>query len=238
MTAISRWTVEVDDYDIAHLRLRQVAALVDSLDAGGHSGDRGVVIDLGCGRGTLRRLLDAARWRYVGCDFVATEPATGTGSIPFELHRCDFNVDPLPPSLPRADVVVCSGLLEYVADIPALLRQARRVLTDDGVLVASYVNMSHLLRVADAARGRTMFHHPDWRGFWSPRDVVAQLQAGGFTVMSTYETTRGVRPEPAFSTTVDAPVRLRRAGRLSRWLAHELLFVARPAHAAGGHTLT
>jgi SAM-dependent methyltransferase len=236
MTALSRWTVEVADYDIAHLRLRQVAVLVGSLDAGRHSGDRGVVVDLGCGRGTLRRLLDAARWRYVGCDFVAS-PRDGDGA-PFEFHRCDFNVEPLPPSLPRADVLVCSGLLEYVADIPSLLQQARGLLTDDGALVVSYVNMSHLLRVVDSVRGRTMFHHPDWRGFWSPRDVVAQIDAGGFTVESTYETTRGVRPEPAFAATVDAPVRLRRAGWSSRWLAHELLFVARPAQTTGDHTLT
>jgi hypothetical protein len=218
--ALQRWTEEVADYDIAHLRLRQVAALVARALP---SSSAGVVLDLGCARATLRGLLPDGV-RYVGCDFVSSPEVAGRG---FELHRCDVNHEPLPASLPHADVAVCSGLLEYVADIPALLRQVRA-----DVLVASYVNMSHALRVADALRGRTMFHHPDWRGFWSPRDVVGQLAAGGWRVMATYETTRGLRPEPRFADTVARPVRLRRAGPTSRWLAHELLFVARRAAVA------
>lgn len=219
--ALARWTEEVAGYDIAHLRLRQVAALVERH----RPASGGTVLDIGCARGALGRLLDGSGLRYVGCDFVTPPEDAG---FAFEFHRADLNRDGLPATLPVADVVVCSGLLEYVADIPALLRQARHHLAGGGVLLASYVNMSHLLRVVDAVLGRTMFHHPDWRGFWSPRDIVAQLAGGGFRVVETYETTRGVRPEPAFAATVDRAMQLRHASWTSRWLAHELLFVARP----------
>ena len=207
--AVNRWTEESGDYDVPHLRLRQVASLVDR--AGARS-----VLDLGCARGMLRRLVHVER--YVGCDFV---PPPTDGELGFEFHRCDFNREPLPPALPEVDVAVCSGLLEYVSDIPALLRQvrARR-------LVATYVNMNHLLRALDVVRGRTMFRHPDWRGFWSPADLAAQLEAGGFRVVDTFETTRGLRPEPDPADTLDRPVTLRGAGRTSRFVAHELIYVA------------
>lgn len=216
-SAVDRWTEEGGDYHVPHLRLRQVAALVDRTAARS-------MLDLGCARGMLRHLVHVDR--YVGCDFVAPN------GHDFEFHRCDFNREPLPAALPVVDVVVCSGLLEYVADIPALLRQVREHVAEDGRFIATYVNMNHLLRVLDAALGRTMFHHPDWRGFWAPRDIAAQLAAGGFRVVEAYETTRGIRPEPRPADTVDRPVVLRRATRASRLLAHELVFVAVPVTAA------
>jgi SAM-dependent methyltransferase len=215
-SAVSRWTHEGGDYDVPHLRLRQVAELAARA--------RPVsLLDLGCARGMLRRLVPVER--YVGCDFVAP-PA---GAAHFEFYRCDFNNEPLPDAIPTVDVAVCSGLLEYVSDIPALVSQVRAKLADDGRFVATYVNMNHLLRAVDVLRGRTMFQHPDWRGFWSPADIAARIEAGGFRVVETYETTRGVRPEPRPADTVDRPVVLRKTGATSRLLAHELILVAVPA---------
>lgn len=210
---IARWQTESPRYGTPHLRLRQIAALVNERRPSS-------VIDLGCSTGAMASLVAPAQ--YVGCDFVEP-PARG-----FQFHRCDFNREPLPEALPVVDAVVCSGLLEYVEDIPGLLAQVREHVHHDSVLVVSYVNMNHVLRVADMALGRTMCSHPDWRGFWSPRDLPARIEEGGFRVVETYETTRGLRPEGDVSTTADAPYRLRRAGRASRLLAHELLFVARP----------
>ena len=212
--SLNRWQQEVADYDRPHLRLRQVAHLVNRERPAS-------VLDLGCARGTLRHLIDASR--YVGCDFVES------AGDPFEFYRCDFNEDPLPVALPVADVAVCSGLLEYIADVPALLTQLREHVTPAGRLVTSYVNMNHVLRIADLIRGKTIFRHPDWLNAWSPADAVRQIEAGGFRVVETYETSRGVLYDRGLTTTADRPIRLRAAGTTSRLFAHQLIYVAVPA---------
>jgi len=127
-----RWTGEHLRYDIPHLRLRQVAELVRT-----KSPRR--ILDIGCATGHLRRLLPEVE--YVGCDFAAPVHPSD-----FEFHSCDLNQEGLPGHLSGFDVIVCSGILEYLNTLQSTLRDIGRRLQPSGSFVCTYFNDQHALR--------------------------------------------------------------------------------------------
>lgn len=205
-----RWAGEVAAYDVAHRRLRQVAALVAASKAR-------TVLDVGCGPGALARLLPGVR--YTGIDFVAaSDPA-------FEFFECDFNRSPLPSGIGPFDAVVCSGLLEYILDVPAFLESLRPLIC--GRLIATYFNMNHVSRIAALARGKTFPVHPTWKNFYSPRDFRKLLERAGLRAESAHATRHAVTTPRAVSEAGHA-TRPRRIRPWSDLLAHELIYVAVP----------
>ncbi len=72
------------------------------------------VLDLGCGRMALERLLPPA-CTYVPCDLVARDPRTLV---------CDFNAGQFPEAASATHITVL-GVLEYIYDLPAFLRRLR-----------------------------------------------------------------------------------------------------------------
>lgn len=85
------------------------------------------VLEFGAGRLTLEPMLPAG-CSYTPSDIVARDERTVV---------CDLNARPL-PDLGRHDVLVFSGVLEYVSDLPRLLRElspvAPRILASYAVL--------------------------------------------------------------------------------------------------------
>jgi SAM-dependent methyltransferase len=209
-----RWQQE--DYALSHIRLRQVGRLVQSL------GPR-TVVDLGCHNGQLARLLPDVD--YVGVDFVQH----GEPSFPF--FRCNFNETGLPDDLPSADVVVASGILEYIEDLPGFLRSVRAHVNPGGAFVATYFNMNHVSRLIGLMLGRSFDVHPDWRGFHSPLDFRRHLDEAGFVVERRVPTISSVRAPVELRQTVDQPVVLHDMRPWSLWLAQQLIYVARPSAA-------
>lgn len=207
-----RWATDGAAYDVPHLRLRLVAQAVAGLAPSR-------VLDVGCGRGTLRTLLPGIA--YEGCDFAPPD-----GTPPFPYHRCDFNREPLPEALRDLECVVCSGILEYVADLPGFLRMLRARIRPGGSLVATYFNMNHVSRIRARLAGRALPAHPDWKGMHSPRAVASMIGAAGFRVGRTIPVGGSLRPSPPVSGTVDEPARLRPLRPWSRLTAHQFLYVA------------
>jgi hypothetical protein len=75
------------------------------------------VLDLGCGRMTLSRLLPA-NCTYQPCDLVARDTTTIV---------CDLNAGQFPEAAARqADVIVMLGVLEYIVEVDALFTHLRR----------------------------------------------------------------------------------------------------------------
>lgn len=72
--------------------------------------NRASVIEFGCGRGALRAALPPGT-EYVGSDIFARDPDT----LVWDLN------EGAPPLDRRFDVAIFSGVLEYVANIPALI---------------------------------------------------------------------------------------------------------------------
>jgi SAM-dependent methyltransferase len=93
------------------------------------------VIDVGCGKGILRKYLgNSIQSRWVGLDFkVDQDNLTKSGYD--ELHACDFN-KPLPVAAASADVVVCLHVLEHVSDPAFTLAELKRILRPGGLLLA------------------------------------------------------------------------------------------------------
>lgn len=99
-------------------------AMVEAVPAGAR------VLDLGAGEATLRARLDHAR--YIAID-------RGIGHAGWDYSALDVvgDASSIPVADGTFDLVICKQVLEHVVDPIALLREAARVLVDDGVLLLS-----------------------------------------------------------------------------------------------------
>ncbi len=212
VTAEQRWSQSVERYERPHLRLRQVAALVNDLKPKR-------MLDVGCATGHLRMLCPGVE--YVGCDFIAPAPPIG-----FPFRQCNFNRESLPADLNDFDVVVCSGILEYIEDVPDFLASLRNSLTAEGRLIVTYFNMNHISRIWALISGRSLPVHPDWRGLYSPREVRELVEKSGFQIIKSVATSYSLGPAASVEETVSAPLTLPEVYWGSRLLAHQFVFVA------------
>jgi SAM-dependent methyltransferase len=209
----TRWQGSVEKYDVPHLRLRQVAELVNRLKPKR-------MLDLGCATGHLRKLCPGVE--YTGCDFVVPE-----GQPEFQFFECDFNHQPLPDALHDLELVVCSGLLEYIEELGPFFTQIRDRLAPGGHFVLTYFNMNHVGRIWELLKGMSFAVHPDWRGFHSPPTVAYVLEQSGFEVVARYAMNHTLGGARAVDDCVDSRLTLPKARPWSRLLAHQLLYVAR-----------
>ncbi len=207
----ARWESEIEQYDSSHLRLRQVAKILTSLSPES-------VFDIGCGHGHLGTLLQGID--YIGCDMI-----DGSGAS-FPFISCNVNHDKLPEQIRDVAAVSCSGLLEYVDDLPHFLHELRVRMQEGAWLVVTYYNMNHFLRIFDLAVGRTFEVHRGWRGFYSVRALGHLLEASGFKLENRYVTRFGME-EPLLSETVTEPLRLPRYIPGGYLFAHQVIYVAR-----------
>lgn len=119
----------------------------------------GRTLDYGCGTQPYRSIIEAAAAEYVGYDRSFYNGAIeGVGEVGDDE-----------PLLYRWDTIVCTQVLEVVADPRILLKQFQRALTPEGVL---------LLTAATAwpALDRDQF----WR--WTIPGMVLDLERADFTV--------------------------------------------------------
>jgi polysaccharide pyruvyl transferase WcaK-like protein len=212
LTTEQRWSQSVQRYGRPHLRLRQVAALVNEL-----APKR--MLDVGCATGHLRMLCPGIE--YTGCDFIAPTPPTD-----FPFYQCNFNREPLPDGLNDFDTVVCSGVLEYMENSPAFLASLWSTLTEEGHLVITYFNMNHISRIGTLIAGRSFPVHPDWRGFYSPGEVRKLIEKSGFKIVKSIATNHTLGTPASVEETVSEPLTLGRTHWGSRLLAHQFVFVA------------
>ncbi len=91
------------------------------------------VVDLGCGTGDLCELAAATGARVIGVDFAAGMLARARARrVPAHLVRGDAAILPLPPASTTA--VMSAFALRNFASIPAVLREAARILEPGGRL--------------------------------------------------------------------------------------------------------
>lgn len=207
--AQARWTGEHLRYDIPHLRLRQVAELVRA-----KSPRR--VLDIGCATGHLRQLLPDIE--YVGCDFAA--PAQPPN---FEFHLCDLNREGLPGHLSGFDVIVCSGILEYLKALQSTIRDIGRRLQPSGSFLCTYFNDEHVLRKLSRLIGHEPYRHPDWMPLLPLSALIDVLRTEGLPVRRTFSSTVGIGPAPAVSATVGRPISLVPVTMWSQSFAHQFV---------------
>jgi len=206
------WESEIHAYDTPHGRLRLIARVLQSLNI--HS-----VFDIGCGHGYLGSLVGSAT--YSGCDMIDGAKAT------FPFFPCNINEDPLPSELAEFDAIVCSGILEYVDDLPLFLKQLFGRMSNRAWLVATYYNMNHISRVSRLLLGGSFGVHRGWRGFYSPRDVRRLIRDAGFLSTAEYVTRFGLSRDPGLQAVGASAVNLRRYFPGSHLFANQIIYVAR-----------
>lgn len=136
-------------------------------------GQRGVVVDLGCGTGRILRAVAPSFQRAIGVDFSPASLAVMHGHLPdAERIEADVLSVPLPDGL--ADVVTCAQVLQHLPDEASrdgLIREARRLLKPGGLLVLTCYgfNLRHRMRGREnLGGGLYWFRH-------SPRDLRRRL---------------------------------------------------------------
>jgi len=213
---ISRWREEQQlFYDAPHLRLSQVALLVRELMPTN-------MVDLGCARGYLRKLCGGVP--YTGCDFVDLD-----SDRDFPFFRCDFNHESLPDQITEVDLIVCSGLLEYIVDVQHFIGQCESRLSPGGHLIATYINKNHISRKVCILAGRLPYHHPDWQKIHSTRDLSRMIAVSGLKMSATYAMDCSIRSVVSARDSARKQVPLSEAGRWSYWLSHHIIYVAQKA---------
>jgi hypothetical protein len=77
--------------------------------------------------------------QYIGSDFQAP-----LGDVSFPFYQCDFNYQALPADLMDLELIICSGLLERIANLREFMEQLRDRLAPDGQLIVTWPsNGSH-----------------------------------------------------------------------------------------------
>ena len=137
--------------------------------------ERGVIVDLGCGRGEDLALL-AARHRAAGVRLVGVDASIDAVAAASAALAADRRVTlccaPLDGRLPFADasvdVAYSHNLLECLPDPAGFAREVARVLRPDGrVVVAHWDWDSQLYDGADRALVRRLVHaFADWQQAW------------------------------------------------------------------------
>jgi SAM-dependent methyltransferase len=121
-----------------------------------------LLVDYGCGNMPYRPLFEAHVERYLGIDLPGNDLA--------DAHMPDLHLAPVGSG--EADVVLSTQVLEHVLDPQAYLREARRMLRVDGLLVLSTHGVWP--------------YHPDpydlWR--WTGAGLRRTVEAEGFDVLS------------------------------------------------------
>jgi 2-polyprenyl-6-hydroxyphenyl methylase/3-demethylubiquinone-9 3-methyltransferase len=102
-----------------------------------------VLVDLGCGAGLLAPHVTGKGYQHLGVDLVpsALVQAGGHG-----VRAVCADVTRVPLRDGCADVVCAGELLEHVADVPATVAEACRILRPGGLLVLDTLNATRLAR--------------------------------------------------------------------------------------------
>jgi SAM-dependent methyltransferase len=126
------WYEENLRYSEPHLRAQKVARLVNKI-AHGQESD---LLDVGCGPGALRYLLND-NVHYYGIDIAIHEPAPN-------LIEADLLERAIEYKNMRFDIIVAQGVFEYFGTLQTRkFAEIRRILAADGRFILSYWNFGH-----------------------------------------------------------------------------------------------
>lgn len=126
------WSEENPKYLQPHFRLQKAARAVNRLGRGRPCD----LLDIGCGPGTLMRLL-SPNISYHGIDIAIADPAPN-------LIEADILEAPITFLDRRFDIVVAQGLFEYLGDAQSRkFAEIARLMNPGGWFIASYVNFGH-----------------------------------------------------------------------------------------------
>ena len=126
------WSKENLKFSEPWYRLQKSARIIGRLAQGRECS----LLDIGCGPGTLMRLLPD-NIHYYGIDIAIHDPAPN-------LLEADILEHPISFGDRQFDIVVAQGVFEYLGDCQSQkFSEISRLLHDDGTFVVSYTNFGH-----------------------------------------------------------------------------------------------
>jgi 2-polyprenyl-3-methyl-5-hydroxy-6-metoxy-1,4-benzoquinol methylase len=156
--------------------LRMFGRMVDEVQKYKPSGR---LIDAGCGVGQLLQVAQSRGYQVAGCDISAwaTDYARQAG---FDVRTGTLEELQYPAA--SYDIAVASHTLEHVPHPLPFLREARRILQDDGLLVIAVPNFASVM--AQTLRSRWAGLLPD-QHLWhfTPHTLRAMLGRAGFRTL-------------------------------------------------------
>jgi ubiquinone biosynthesis O-methyltransferase len=147
------------------------------------------ILDAGCGGGFVSEALAVDGYDVTGIDIsehsLEIARAHSAGRTDLKLHYQQASLYGLPFPDASFDVVVSSDVLEHLTDLPAALREIRRVLKPDGVFLFDTITRSvwtyfAYYLVSQEILGLVEPGAHDWNMFIRPEELEALLTAAGF----------------------------------------------------------
>jgi ubiquinone/menaquinone biosynthesis C-methylase UbiE len=106
------------------------------------------LLDFGCGSGSISRALADVGYAVSGCDLSPgmirmARKTSVESAAPISWIEIDASAACLPFEDRSFDVIIASSVFEYLSDPLISLRQLRRVVRDDGLLLCTVPNIAH-----------------------------------------------------------------------------------------------
>jgi len=136
-----------------------------------HHGRGGSLLDIGCGKGTLWHYVHHYFGSYLGVDAISYPefPSAAT----FHLVNLNSQMVPLPDN--SADVVASVGVIEYLENPRAFMREVARLVKPGGLVIVTTQNqLSWLSKISLLLRNRFAGFPPE--GPWS-QAITALLES-------------------------------------------------------------
>ena len=208
------WNERSPDFHVVHARLRLIGELVAPL-----AGVR-TVLDVGCASGALRSVLPPTV-EYFGIDLARSVIAAHGDPSHFEV--ADLDGAPNPFGERRFDLLVCSGVFEYVNDRAGFMRMLARKAAPGGWLVLSFTNHQHRKDGLGWLTGRFARYTDPHVNFLRIPAVRRLLEASGWRVASWRSLTASGGEHPLLRRCMRFPLNV---------LNRQYVFVCRRAGAA------
>jgi 2-polyprenyl-3-methyl-5-hydroxy-6-metoxy-1,4-benzoquinol methylase len=168
------------------------------------------ILDVGCSQGNFGKTLKQSRTVEIwGVEPVASAAATAATKLDRVIEGV-FDADTeLPPA--HFDAVIFNDVLEHLMDPHAALRVARKLLTKNGVIVASIPNIRHFPAQWDiVVRGEWDYGDSGILDrthlrFFTRKSIIAMFGECGFTI----EKIQGINPLIG--------------GTTRKWLVHKMV---------------
>lgn len=210
------WEKESPKYNWPHARLLLIAEIIQRAPAGTS------VLDLGAGKALLARLIGPS-YPYRGLDIVgetASEPS---------VEACDFDhLEHFHLSGTPYDIVVASGLLEYLENWKSFLRHVTaHWLSPNGLLITSVTN-------ARAYPKAPILKHPAWKNMFSLPQILNEMAELDLSVEGVYPLLWGNKRWGLPLVKALSALAMRQANflYLDRPWVSQFLLLARPKHNA------
>ena len=141
------------------------------------------VLDLGCGLALLKKML-GKDFEYFGCD---VSPSIVQLHTTENIKEVDLDCNSLPFTDLPFNYIICSGIIEYLADVPKFLRDISQSYGNERCLfLITVVNLTNIDCRFRMIMRRPPNFYPLWINFYSPHAFLNLLRKQGFNVLRYY----------------------------------------------------